>query len=693
MGKIFRKFSFHLLLLLCSCAAYGQMPNTMPGAVARDTSMNKTNNSGWKNDDPKIVYEKLGSAKQYTLDTPIHTFHRAPFIQPWYRNLGNLGGPANNLLFTPEERVGPSLGYHVYDVYRYNIDSLNFYNTRRPFSSFSYLLGSKLEQTASLSHTQNITPNWNVFAEYRKTNSRGFYNSQRSNNDNVCLSSNYKSPNTRYLLYIGGVYNKEQTDENGGVVIDTQFNSTDYGDRRIMETAYQDSKFSSQATRSPVTNILRDFTFLLQHSYQWGKTDTTYNQDSTQYTTVLLPRFSIAHRLALSTEKHTFKDVAPDSLRYANMFERQFSNGGSYAPGGDSVLIRQKWFGIDNQFLLNGFIGKQGKLLAFSAGFGTRYDRFISDPVSVLIPDTVVRYGIGKDRSDMVNNYLAGEIKKEALQPGQWEYGANTKFFITGPQAGSFRLNALIGKQLKNNLGSFSAGFSQRLNTPPYSYTTYANVYTKLTVNMQKESVTTLFATLESPRLRLAAGYKNHVINNFIFVNQQGLPDQYSGTFSISQVWVRKVFRVNFFYLDNELVFQQVPGNAPVNVPPIMGRHQLSYERGLFKNALNIAAGIEGRYNTSYKPACYNALLNKFSYQDTKSVNNTPELAVFLNFRVKKFRAFIMGDNLQEIFARNTFLYTGSPVLNYENSGINYTPVYATPDVLIRFGFTWMLLN
>ncbi|MCD6010536.1 MAG: hypothetical protein K0Q79_398 [Flavipsychrobacter sp.] len=671
------------------------MTNTMPGTVAKDTSMSKTNNGGWKNDNPRIEYEKLNSAKVYYPDTMLHTFHRAPFIQPWYRNLGNLGGPVNNLLFTPEDRVGPTLGYHVYDVYRYNIDSLHFYNTRRPYSSFSYLLGSKLEQTASLSHTQNIRPNWNVFVEYRKTNSRGFFNSQRSNNDNACVTSNYKSPDKRYLLYVGAVYNKEQTDENGGVVKEQQmdFDSTQYGDRRVLHTAYMDNTYSPQLTRSPVMNTLRDFTFLLQHSYQWGRTDTTYNADSTQYTAVLVPRFSISHKLALSTEKHTYKDLAPDSLRYVSLFERQFTNGGVYKPGIDSVLTRQKWFWVDNQFLLNGYIGKEGKQMAFRAGFGTRYDRFMSDPVSVLIPDTVVRYGIGKDRADMVNNYLAGEIKKEALQPGEWEYGANTKFFITGPQAGSFMLNALIGKQLKNNLGSFAAGFSQRLNTPPYSYTTYANIYTKITLDMDKESVTTLFATLESPRLRLSAGYRNHVINNFIFVSEQGMPDQYSGTFSISQVWVRKVFKAGFFYLDNELVLQQVPGNAPVNVPPVMGRHQLSYERRLFKNRLVLAAGIEGRYNTAYKPASYNALLNKFSYQDTKTVSNTPEVALFLSFRVKKFRAFIMGDNLQEIFSRNAFIYTGSPVLNYENKGVNYIPVYAAPDALIRFGFTWVLAN
>ena len=124
-----------------------------------------------------------------------------------------------------------------------------------------------------------------------------------------------------------------------------------------------------------------------------------------------------------------------------------------------------------------------------------------------------------------------------------------------------------------------------------------------------------------------------------------------------------------------------------------MGRHQLAYEHGVFKNRLKISTGIEGRYNTAYKPAMYNALQNKFAYQNSTSMTNVPEISLFLNFRVKRFRAFIMGDNLQQIFARNAIIYTGTPVLNYDNTGTNYTPVYAAPDALIRFGFNWMLVN
>ena len=129
-----------------------------------------------------------------------------------------------------------------------------------------------------------------------------------------------------------------------------------------------------------------------------------------------------------------------------------------------------------------------------------------------------------------------------------------------------------------------------------------------------------------------------------------------------------------------------------------MGRHQFAYENALFHRRLKVTTGLEVRYNNAYKPAGYDALLNKFYYQNTTYVSNIPEAAVFLNFRIKRFRAFIMGDNLQELFAKNNILFVGTPVTNFSAPGsfLNGTspiPVYASPDALIRFGFSWVLIN
>lgn len=655
-----------LLLLLVSHApllAQVQPPATPLGinnTPQRDTSRFKSNTSEWHTSDARTSFKKFNSDRVLQLDSSIHTTHRRPFLQPWHRDLGNLGSPALNLLFTPEYRVGPTLGYHVFDIYRFDIDSLNYYNTNRPYSSFGFQLGAKREQVAHIFHTQNISPNWNFAVEYRKINSPGAYKIQRTSHDNGNVSTQYNSKNLRYRLYAGIVYNKEQQDENGGIANDSFLTNETYNNRETIPVRFQNDAYGNVGAvrRSSVTNMLRDFSVMVDHAYTWGSTDTLYNEDSTQLTYKLIPRFSISHRLQINSEKHVFKDMAPDSLRYL-----QFFNTGFVA--GDSVAATQKWSYYDNRFMLNGFIGPAEKQLLFSAGVGSRIDRF------------AIAYAIGDYSDNYVNNYLAAELKKEALEAGQWFYQANAKLFFTGPSSGDFNVSGFAGRQLKNNWGNISAGFSQRLNSAPFNYTTHRNRYDTVLTSFDKESVSMVYGAIQIDRLKLGGGVRNYLVNNYIYINETINPGQFAATFNITQVWARKVFTFGKFVLDNELTYQQLTANAPVNVPQVMGRHQLSIETNLFKKALQIATGVEVRYHTAYEPAGYSPYYNRFYYQDTYSLSNIPEGAVFFNFRIKRFRAFFMGDQVQQIFADNVINFPGYPAQKFN----------------IRFGFNWAMIN
>ena len=664
---------------------YGQA-NAMPSTPKKDTSLNKTNNSSWKNEDAAVYYELLNSDVHYVPDSTVHAFERLKYLETWSRDLGNLGGPTTNLMFTPHNNVGPTMGYHVFDAYAYSIDSVKYYNTNRPYSDFYYRLGSKLEQLVGLMHAQNIRPNWNFAVEYRKVNSAGQYKIGRSNNDNLELSSNYKSLDKHYKLYFGLVYNKEQHDENGGVVDSELMMMSNgqavYSDRKTIDAVNQNDYYS--LTRSGVYNIDRQFSVRLQHAYSWGTTDTSYNADSTQFSFKLTPRFSISHRFDVGSEKHTYNDLTPDSIRYAGLFNQGFGNVGYYYAGQDSVFVQQKWIWVDNLIMFNGFIGQEGHQARFGLGWGSRYDQFIALP----------GYNEVQSVSNLFHNYLEGKLIKEALSAGAWSYGADAKIYFTGQDAGNFDLVAKIGKELPK-VGSFSAGFSQQLGSVPYSYSLYENAYTKHNFADSfmgaKESITRLFATIESHKYRFSTGLNDYTLNNYYYINTAFLPARYNIPFNILQVWGRKVFKMGNFYLDNQIVFQQQPAGAPINVPTFMGRHDISYERSMFKKALKSAVGFGIRYNTAYKPAGYDYLLNQFYYQNNETISNAPEVSFFFNFKVKKhFRAFLMVDQLQQVIPgmTNTVIFVGMPV-----AGWGKLPDYAAPNAMLRFGFNWVLVN
>lgn len=631
-------------------------PGALINAPLKD-STNKTNTNKWRDEDARISFRKADSKKIYTPDSALLSFHRRAFVQPWYRDLGNSGSAARNLFFTPQAVTGPTLGYHAFDIYRYNADSLLYYNTNRPYTSFSYQLGSKLEQMVHVLHTQNVRPNWNVAVQYRKTTSPGYYKIQRINHDNASLSTNYKSKNQHYELFGAIVYNKEQQDENGGIVSDSFLSLGLYSNRQTIPVQFDDDLYSTR--RSSVTTTMRDFAINLQHSYTWGRTDTLYNEDSTQYSFHLKPRFSISHGLQISSEKYQYKDIRPDSLRYTDLFT------GISLPQNDSVFMQQKWLKVENRLGLNGFLGKEDRQLQFTAGAGNRFDRF-----STYAPQQT-------DKLSFMSNLLYGTIRKEALQQGQWAYSADAQFFLTGDAAGNFILNASVGKDIGKNLGSLTIGFRQQLNNAPYNYTIHQTKFDEIRTSLNKEAITQLYGSLYSPRLKLGLTVRNYIISNYIYLNEQLRPAQYATAFNLTQASLSKTFRLGMVVLANELAWQQVTGNAPVNVPTLMGRHQLGIETYLFKNALKVSTGVQVTYHTPYHADGYSPFFNRFYYQNSYQVTNGPETAIFFDFKIKRFRAYIMGDQLNQLYDRN----------------IITAPGYAAQNAMLRFGFNWIMIN
>ena len=672
-----------LLLLLFCCAAFlgsrtahAQLaqpgnPITLDNAPQRDTT-DRSSKGDWHTEPVSIHVTRAFSTVRIYPDTEVHNFQRRPFIQPWYRDLGNHGTAARSQLFLPENlgRTGPSLGYHAYDVYRYNADSLVYYNTTRPYTLFSYQLATKLEQTLRLVHTQNISPRWNFSARYQKIGSPGFYKLQRTNHDAAAVSTHYSSKNQQYEIFGAAVYNREQCDENGGIVNDTFLTSAAYFDRQTIPVALENLSYqyvrSSLGEKSAITNILRDFNVLLRHQYTLGRRDTLYNADSTQYSIELVPRFSIRHRLESGSETQKSKNVAPDSLVYTSFFQRYFASA-------DSVYSAQQWAWVDNNVSLNGFVGPKDEPLSFSAGVGIRLDNFYTD------------YVAARESSSIFSTYLTGDISKEALTPGAWGYAANAKFFIAGSAVGNFLLKGQISKDFGRRLGTFRAGAMQQLSDAPYAYTLYRNQYYWQESSLEKASTTLFWGEVVNAPLGLTVGIKNYIIGNYIYL-QDSLENvsngrlqfsQYATAFNLTQLTLRQVFHFGRFVMDNDIALQQVTGGAPVSVPLLLGKLTVSYESYLFKGALKTATGVDVRYHTDYNAEGYAPFYNRFYYQSTYTSSNYPELAVFFNFKIKRFRAYLMGDQLQTLFWRNTVVHPG----------------YPSQDLMVRFGFDWIMVN
>ncbi|MCC7050878.1 MAG: hypothetical protein IT239_03755, partial [Bacteroidia bacterium] len=149
--------------------------------------------------------------------------------------LGNNGLAGRRMMPTAESNVGFRLENNVFNPYFFNENSVLYYDTKRPFTSITYVQGAKKEQFLNILHTQNITPLINVGFNYRRTKSDGFFAHQNTSYNNLRLfvSGRNKKNNLNYLINI--YTNKLIAFENWGILSDTSFEQIGFGNKALLQ--------------------------------------------------------------------------------------------------------------------------------------------------------------------------------------------------------------------------------------------------------------------------------------------------------------------------------------------------------------------------------------------------------------------------------------------------------------------------
>jgi hypothetical protein len=169
-----------------------------------------------------------------------------------------------------------------------------------------------------------------------------------------------------------------------------------------------------------------------------------------------------------------------------------------------------------------------------------------------------------------------------------------------------------------------------------------------------------------------------------MYVTEYYKLQQESAIFNFLQVALQKTFKVGkhwFWYTD--VYVQQKAGDVNLNVPLVFTRNRFALEGTFYKN-LNISTGIELRYHTAYKADGYSPVLGQFTYQDSLTISNRPDIRLFLNFRIRSFKLYISAANLNSISTTNGF--------GFKSNNIP-APDYAYPGLQLRFGIYWNFVN
>lgn len=623
-----------------------------------------------KFEDSITIYFQLPSTIQRNLlDSSIIDFTKRFPIPAHHIFLGNDGNATRSILFSPTMKSGWDHGMHALDAYRWTPESIRFFNTTRPYTELAYMLGGRTEQIIEITHTQNIKPNWNGLFQYRLINSPGFFKNQKTNTNNYLFTSWYQSINKRYNNYFAILANAMQTEENGGLKDDHDYmNDPIYNDRFNIPTKLGgDAGFGRNFFTSSMNtgNRYTDFNLIIKQQYDLGRKDSLVGDSSVIY--LFYPRLRFEHKFTYSTYKLKFIDLENTSIGYmpdTNYYKDNYA----YNLQGDSLFLFDRWKEVNNEFSIYQFPDAKNQLQFIKLGIDIQNLKAITN-----------------NFTGSFYNLIAQAEYRNKTRNRKWDMVAAGKLNLVGFNSGDYEANVNLKRFVARRGGYIDLGFSNVNRTPSFVFDHRSSFYFDVAKKFNKENITQISASLFQPLIGLKISGNYFLVGNYTYFKNYYEADQENALFNLLQIALEKKIRIGKRWVWHaDVYFQKETGDVPVNVPLIFTRNRIGYEGTFGFKKLDIAIGFEIKYHTPYKADGYSPAIGHFFFQDSIRISNKPDIAAYMHFRIRNFRAFLRVENLNTITITNGF--------GFRNNNFA-APGYPYPGMNLRLGIYWSFVN
>lgn len=195
---------------------------------------NRANAQEHKADSTKEISESLVLIPHYgfvlvdsVFANPLSTVHQVDKAirsdRGFYQYLSTAGSPSRNLFLTLQNPDSRRYLPNLFEPYTYSAENINYYRVSRPHSNLRYSSDINSAQYFTISHTQNIVRDWNIGLTYDVNYADGTFARSQVMNQFFNLTSNYISPNQRYIVAASFIRNRAYVLENGGIESDSLF--------------------------------------------------------------------------------------------------------------------------------------------------------------------------------------------------------------------------------------------------------------------------------------------------------------------------------------------------------------------------------------------------------------------------------------------------------------------------------------
>lgn len=575
----------------------------------------------------------------------------------FFAALGNTGLASLDLLpdFVPE--AGFRYGRKAFDAYRYTVDNVPWYQSRKPFTEILWVSGPGKENNLQAMHSQNFYKGLTGGINYRLTSSPGAYQRQKVSDHNVAITLRYFSPDKRYGGEAAFVSNKFIVQENGGIANREMFEGNTESNRSVIPVNLQ-----------LASNTERNMRVMLSQFYELGfsrqqkiKADTlpaeqimvadslktdTIAQDTIANDKLLkaLRKFTrfgrIVHTFTYGYDWYEYEDGNPNSGFYSNILIDSLKTR-------DSVHIQRfenevGWtnasYLLENKFPVELYAGIKHQAVAFRAdSLQKNFNQVIlKGSAKIVLPRG---FQLSGDAFIIKGDYNDGDLGIAAR--------------IDLPFAKKLLLSGGL------NLGSSKPDFYSQYH---YSNHFYWNndfarsEYYRLWVNMKWFS--------------LDAGFEYYLLNEAVFYDVNGRPSQKNGETSLLRLNLKHVLKWRKFTAENHVIIQKPTDTTVLRLPEILARSTWYFTLSVFKGALIFQPGIDVSYNTSYYSNAYMPATGVFYHQNTETTGNFFNADIYANFKIKRARIFVRYRHVNSHWG--PYDYYAAPGYPLKDAGLNF---------------------
>jgi hypothetical protein len=646
----------------------GQMQGKFSGSFSGQSSDSLQHRDKYE-DSITIYYQLPFSLQRNKLDSSIMDFNKRFPIPAEHAFLGNLGTATHSILFNPDMHSGWDHGMHAFDAYHWNLETIRFFNTTKPYTELAYMLGGRAEQIAEITHTQNVKPNLNILLQYRLINAPGFFKNQKTNDNNYLITSWYQSINKRYNNYFVLLANTLQSDENGGLRNDQDYlNDPIYNDRFNIPTKLGgDAQFGTNFFSSTLHtgNRYADLHFMIKQQYDLGKKDSIVG-DSVVIP-LFYPRLRFEHVFRYSTYKLKFMDTPNSEIGYYPS-PLYYDTAYNYTLVDSTLTLFDRWKEINNEFSIYTFPDAKNQLQFLKLGIIVQNLKAVTDSFN----------------GSFYNLIGQGEYRN-MTRDKKWDVSIAGKLYFAGLNSGDYEAFMNLKRIVSKKGDYIDLSFRNVNRTPSFSFDHRSSFYFDAPKDLNKENITLINGSFyfAKPALEISGNY--FLAANYTYYTDYYKVQQENALFNVLQISLGKVFRIGKRWLwHTDVYFQQKTGNVDLNLPTFFTRNRFGYEGTLGFKKLNIATGFEIKYHTPYNADGYSPATGQFFFQDSVRISNRPDIAAYIHFRIRNFRAFIRAENLNTLTVENG--------LGFRHNNFA-APDYPYPGLNFRLSIYWTFLN